>query len=1068
MRFTWLGRLATIAVLLAATATQLSAQAGATTATVRGRVTSASGASVSGAQIVVRNVETGVVKGALANDAGLYIVPFLSPGGPYEVSIQLIGQAAPARQFDAFSIGEVIVVDFELVEQAVVLEGIEVVAESAPLIETKQSGVVDRVGAVEIENLPTNGRNFADFVALSPNVQVDAGDGSGGNLSLGGGRRGANSITIDGVNNTGTFFGGEARGSDRIAFAYSIETVKEFQVITNSYDVEFGNFTGGQINAVTKSGTNDFRASGFYYRRDENFTGDDFEGLPPESFSSNQYGAIVSGPIIRDKAHFLFSVDRQDRINPVRSLTDDATVGDITPAELDRFRSITQSVYGYDASNEFGIFDQSNDQTAIFARVDWQINDDHAVTARHNFTDLINDNDRISRNEGWSNGGVYKDRAHSFAANLKSILMPNMFNDLRVQVAREARPREAAVLTPQIEVFGDTESFYDIEIFNDPVLPNSLDENLIQVIDNVVWQLGDHTLKVGTNNNFYDIDNFFFYNGRGEFEFDGLDNYALGIADEYSIATPGADGSLPRAKYKYSEHALYLQDEWEAHENLTLTFGLRYDYYRFPDKPGTNQDVLDEFEIDTGDFPTDNDNIAPRVGFAFDVFGDGRAVLRGGGGLFYGRLPSVFWSNALLNTGESQGFVQCNGSFFESEAARNAVIGILRGERETFSSCGDIPGGSGFGFDPNVNGFSPDLEWPGSWKFNLGYDMEVIEDLRVGLEVTHARTSENFFNRDLNLLDPQFITDGGRPVLAPVDEIRTYSGEPGFGDMRVSGDFNDVLVMYPIAESRMWSGVLEVEKRFNDDWTASLAYGLSRSTDNTSHSCCISSTAIFETPTSGWTNHLGDPGDETIGSWGPSDFDRTHVITLSGFYRNAFGLPGLQISGFYRGQSGFPFTPKVDGDVNADNRDGNDRAYIPAGGPGLLWDSTEEWGKFENLLNEFDCLSDQTGTIAKRNSCRGPWNHKLDMRAAFELPTLDGQSVELIADVFNVLNLVNSDWGKVMFVSENDQNLLELEGFDPDAQRHIYSVNEDFGDETPFGFVPRQWQVQLGLRYNIR
>jgi outer membrane receptor protein involved in Fe transport len=1069
MRFNWLGRIATIAVLVAATAVDVSAQAGTTTATVRGRVTSTAGASVAGAQIVVRNAQTGIVRGALANEEGLFIVPFLDPGGPYEVSVLLIGQTAPGREFDRFQMGEVIVVDFSLTEQAIVLEGIDVVAESAPLIETRQSGVVDRVGALEIENLPTNGRNFADFVALSPNVQVDAGDGSGGNLSLGGGRRGANSITIDGVNNTGTFFGGEARGSDRIAFAFSIETVKEFQVITNSYDVEFGNFNGGQINAVTKSGTNDFTASAFFYRRDERMTGDDFQGLAPEEFSSNQFGAIVSGPIIKDKAHFLFSFDRQARINPVRSLVDDPLVGDITKAELDRFKAITQSTYGYDASNEFGIFNQSNDETAIFARVDWQLNDKHSMTLRHNYTDLINDNDRISTNEGRSNGGVYMDEAHSFAANLKSVLTPTIFNDLRFQYAREARPREAASLLPEVEVFGGSaHSFYDIEIFNDPVLPNSLDENLIQVIDNVVWQKGSHTLKLGTDNNFYEMDNQFFYNGRGQLEFKGLDDYEAGISSKYTIATPGVDGSEPSAIYNVTEHSLYAQDEWAFNDNLTLTFGLRWDYTRFPDMPETNDDVLDVFDIDTGDFPVDSDNIAPRVGFALDVMGDGRSVLRGGAGLFYGRLPAVFWSNALLNTGESQGFVQCSGSFFNTPETQAAVISILRGERPTFQSCGEIPGGTGFGFSPSVNGFSSDLEWPGTWKFNLGYDMEVIDDLRVGVEVTHARTSENFFNRDINLLGPQFITDGNRPVLAPAGEISSSSGEPGFGDQRVTTSFGDVLVMYPIAESRTWSATFEAGKRFNDKWAASLAYGLSRTMDNTSSSCCISTTAIFETPTSGWTNHLGDPGDERIGTWAPADFDRTHVITMTGVYSDAFGLDGLRLSGIYRGQSGFPYTPLVDGDVNADARTNNDRAYIPSTSVGLLWDSEAEYGKLEDLLDKFDCLADQAGFISTRNACRGPWNHRLDGRVSFELPTLGGQSVEVMADVFNILNLISSDWGKVMFIGENDRNLLELEGFDSSSSRHIYSVNEDFGDETPFGFTPRQWQVQLGLRYNLR
>ena len=1052
-------------------AAELSAQAGTTTATVRGRVIDDAGAPIAGAQVSVRNETTGVQSGALSRNNGLYIVPFIAPGGPYEVTIQMLGFGTQTRRFDRLQIGEVVTVDFELATEAVEVEGVEVAVEATPIIETREPSVIDRVSQIEIEALPTNGRNFADFVVLSPSVIPDAGDGSGGNLSLGGGRRGGNNIQIDGVGNNGTFFGGEARGSDRIAFAFSMEAVKEFQVITNGYDVEHGSFNGGLINTVTRSGTNEFQGSAFFYRRGEELTGDDFLGIAPQDFSSNQFGGVLAGPIVRDKAHFLVSVDRQDRSNPVNALTGGAAFGSIAADSLQRFIDIMQSVYGYDASQEFGQFSQTNDQTAVFARVDWQLNDDHNLTLRNNFTDLQNDNDRVSTNEGVSNGGIFEDRANSFVANLKSILSATVFNDFRFQYATESRPREAFNSLPQLELFqGSTlengqSAFTDIEIFNDPVLPNSLDENTIQIVNNLVWQKGDHTIKVGTNNNFYDIDNFFFFNGRGEFEFTSLAELEAGIADEYSIATPGQDGSVPRAVYKVNEFAFYAQDEWQVNENLNLTFGLRYDITTFPDEPNTNQTFLSEFGVDNGNFPVDSDNIAPRFGFAYDLDGDGRSVIRGGAGLFYGRYPSVFWSNALLNTGESQGFVQCSGDFFNTPEAQAQVIAILRGERPTFTSCGDIPGGSGFAFTPNINAISNDIEWPGSWKLNLGYDRLVRDDLRVGLDVQYNMENGNFYNADVNLRDTQFTTDGGRPVLAPADEISTSSGEPGFGDNRVSFDFNDALVMQNIADSRTVRASLEVEKRFSDNWSARGSYSWSQSKDHTSHSCCISSTAITETPTAGNPNFLGEIGDEDTGTWGYSDFDRTHTIILSGLWR---GPGGVKVSGIYRGMSGFPYTPMINGDINADGRDENDRAYIPSSSGELLWDTPEDQSEFDRLLEENECLQEEQGRIAHRNSCRSPWQNRLDMRIAWEVPTISGQNVELIADVFNVLNLLSSDWGEQLSVFDSRTEVLTLEGFDPGTQRHIYGTNGTFGEARPFAFSPRQWQIQIGARYEFR
>ncbi len=1075
MKCSWFGRFAVAAALVMASSVGVQAQVGSTSATVRGTVLSQAGAPVAAAQITVRNISTGVTKGALANESGQYVVPFLQPGGPYTVSVQSLGFGAAAREFDRLALGEVLVVNFQLTTQAVQLEGLEINVETSPVIDVRQSGVIDRVNSVQIESLPTNGRNFSDFIALAPGVSTGVGDGSGGNLSLGGGRRGATNITIDGVNNNGTFFGGEARGSDRIAFAFSIETVKEFQVITNGYDVEFGNFTGGQVNAITKSGTNDFQGSGFFYRRDESLLGDDFLGVAPGEFTSNQFGGLISGPIVRDKAHFLFSFDRQERVNPVRSLLAGSPYDDITEAELSEFQQIMQSTYGYDASNEFGFFGQTNDQNALLGRIDWNLNEGNSLTLRYNYTDLINANDRVSDNEGVSNGGDFEDTAHSFAASLKSVLSPTVFNDLRVQYATEKRPRVAYSQIPELEIFdvSSINQFQDIEIFNDPVLSgNNIEEDVLQIVDNLTFQMGDHTLKVGTNNQFYDLLNLFAFAGAGQFEFEdaygntALENLATGTAAQYDVGI-SLDGSpLGLTEYNVSEHAFYIQDDWSFNDRLTLNLGLRWDYTRLTDAAPRNPTFDSDFGLDNTVMPDDKNNFSPRVGFAYDLMGDGSSVLRGGAGLFYGRIPAVFWSNVYLNNGVSQSSVRCQGSFFDTDAARTEVIRILSGERETFRSCQEIPGASAASLPtPNINAIADGLELPGAWKFNLGYDTEISEGLRLGVDVTHSRTDKNFYVAEQNLRDPGFTVQGGRPVFADVGDIEG-DGEPGFGDNRLTNNFNEALLVNDEAESRTWTATFELDKRFDERWSAGASYALSRTEDNSSFSCCFHNTAIQETPTARGPNDIGDPGDELTGTWGPADFDRTHVVTMNAVYRDAFGVSGLQLSGFYRGQSGLPYTPKVNGDVNGDGRDENDRAFLGSSTQ-MIFETADDLSLYGELLGDFECLAEQQGRIATRNSCRNSWQHRLDGRASFRLPTLTGQNVEFIADVFNVLNLVNSDWGVFESVSSNDQNVFQLEGFDPISQRHIYSVNEDFGDETPFGFTPQQWQIQLGVRYNI-
>jgi outer membrane receptor protein involved in Fe transport len=1066
--------LTAIAIASASMPASAIAQANATTATVRGTVTDQAGAPLGGIQVVVRNQSTGFQAGALTGETGRYIVAFLESGGPYLVSATSVGYRPLERTFPRLQIGEVLAVDFTMVEQAVQLEGLEVNVEG-DLIEVRQSGVIDRVSQNEIENLPTNGRNFADFVALSSNSAPDVGDGSGGNLSLNGGRRGDTNIQIDGVENNGTFFGGEARGSDRIAFAFSQETVKEFQVITNGYDVEHGNFTGGLVNAVTKSGTNDWDGAAFYYRRGDSFTGKDFLGREPQEFASNQYGGYISGPIQRDRAHFLLSVDVQDRSNPIFPLfAPDVATGfeaGIHPDSLARLISILENVYGVqNAASEFERVSQTNDQIALFGRVDWRLNDDHTLTVRNNFTDLKDENDRISENEAVSNGGIFEDRGNSLALNLKSILSPTVFNDLRFQWATESRPRAAYSAIPQADINLNSEFSGDVcgggtctrfsnpEVFNDPVLPNSLDETTYQLVNNLIVQRGNHTLKFGTNNMLFDIDNFFFFNQFGDFDFDGLDNFEQGIPFRYEIAGPGLDGSPPRAIYNVLELAFYAQDDWQVNDRLTLNLGLRYDLRLFPDKAPTVQGVLDDFGLDTGEFPVDGDNVAPRVGFAYDVNGDGASVFRGGAGLFYGRVPSVFWSNALLNTGESQTFTRCT-SGFDDPQTHQMVIEILRGERAPFASCNDIPGGSGFSFTPNVNAIGPDVEVPYALKANIGYDRLVAEDWRVGVDLQYSGTNDNFYNIDRNLGDERFRTDDGlRPVFQTIDLVGM---ELDGGSQRISSAYNDVLELVNDAESRTYQATFEVGKAFGDGYSVRGAYTYSNSRDNSSSSCCISSTAIGETPTASSPNFLGDPGDDEVGSWGPADFERPHQVVLSSVAELPWG--GIIVSGIYRGQSGLSYTPTVDGDVNGDGRDTNDRAYIGEVGA-MSFASPEDAATYQGLLNEHECLAEQVGRIAARNSCRNPWVNRLDARLTLPFETGRGQRIELIADLFNVLNLLNEDWGQVLQVGTLGQPLLEAEDFDILTNQFTYSVRGGFGEDGPFGFRPRQWQVQLGAR----
>src|SRR5687768_7652614 len=245
-----------------------------TSGIIRGRVTSGAEQPVAGAQVVARNTTTGFQRGALSDAGGRYLIPLLPPGGPYTVSVTSIGFAPSELTGLTVTVGDATTANFDLSIQAVQVAGITVTA-GAPRVDATQSGVVSRVGTQQIESLPVAGRDFTDFLNLSPLVSPQPGVGTGGQFAVGGQRTSGTNVQIDGTDANNIYFG-ENRGSSRTPFAFSLESIKEFALITNGYDVEYGNYQGGVVNAVTKSGTNEFDGSAFFFRRGEALTGDDF------------------------------------------------------------------------------------------------------------------------------------------------------------------------------------------------------------------------------------------------------------------------------------------------------------------------------------------------------------------------------------------------------------------------------------------------------------------------------------------------------------------------------------------------------------------------------------------------------------------------------------------------------------------------------------------------------------------------------------------------------------------------------------------------------------------------
>lgn len=1057
------------------------AQQATTTGAVRGVVTSTSGEPVSNVTVTATNVASGVKRTARSDAAGRYQIPFLDPG-MYAVRAQRLGLRPVERSSVRITLGQVQSLDFRLETSPQQIEAQIVRAEVAPLIEKQKTGTSTSILEEQLRSLPTSDRNFKNLVVLTPGTSDVGATGAGGGQSIGGGRTASSNILMDGANNNESYFGGDARGGDRLPFSYSIEAVKEIQVITAGYDVERGNFTGGTVNAVTKSGTNRLEGSIFEYLRGDRklglkLTGNDFLGRPPRNYSRQQYGASLGGPIIKDKLHFFATVDRQVGNEPkpvLQTGTSTAAIkaAGINPDTLAKLLAVAKSVYGYDLAQEVGALKQNIDETAVFGRLDYQLNDKHTFTIRDNFLDFVQSNDRLtispSTNETVSNAGPYKERTNSLVAALTSSLSNAWSNEARIQLARDRKPRPSnpSVLggpIPQVTINGvvspagdGTNATTSVIFGADPVLhANNLEQNTSEFIDNVRYARDAHTFKFGVNATRVHVFNNFFFNSLGSYSFNTFRDFQNSNPARFTRALPfTAASGAPDARFTEYEYALYAQDEWQATSKLFLTYGLRYDNSHLPEAPGANASLASgPLGLRTDFEPSGKGYVSPRAGFTFDAAGDGVQVIRGGSGLFYGRAPYVLYGNTLSANGLTQLDLTCTG------AAQVGPINLASYAQNASSiptAC--ATGGAAVASKASPVVFSPDFSQTRAWKSNLAVDRLVIPNWRVTVEGVYTKTTDDYTVRDANLkTTPQFTIEGGIPVYVPAATI-TAGGLTNVANSRIDPNFNNVFVQESQGQATSAQGILQV--RGNTRWGGVLAsYTYDRTRDRGSVSCCIAGGDIFAA-----TRAFGNPNDLSS-QVGPASYNRPHSIVVA----PSFNLPyGVLLSGIFRRYSGLPWTPRYRGDVNGDAQT-NDRLYVPTTAElqtyAFVGGATER-DAFEAAIARTPCLNDHRGAVVNRGGCRNPWQSILDMRLGKTVNTMRGQRAEISLDFFNLLNGLSKNQGRRFEVQSINEQALQPRGFNQATQRFTYAYNTNFGLAEPSAFgLSQQFQVQLGLRY---
>lgn len=1048
---------------------------GVTTGEIRGGVSDEAGRPLASASVSARNTATGFTRTAVTGADGQYTLRLLPPGS-YTVRAALLGRAAVERAAVGVAAGSAATVNLRLTPQAVALQGVTAVA-GRPQVETAEGGVKEQVSREQIEALPSLGRDFTDFINLSGLVAPDPGATTGGQFSIAGQRASQTSIQIDGVDANNAFFG-ENRGGSRIPFAFSLESIREFQIITNGFDVEYGNYSGGIVNVVTRGGTNRWEGSAYANYRSDALTRANFtESEPVQDFSVTQFAGRLSGPIVKDRLFFLFSLDGQRRREPQVPVTlsryqpGGAEENPAVAGDVQRFFDVLESQYGVgDPETGYQPFQTSNDVLTLFGRVDWNLSDKHRLTLRHNYSNYDNANEFDANFDfiyGRSRAEQFRDRSHSFVGELQSVLGGRTFNTLRFQFADETRPRNGNDVRPALTVnlsggerIGYGGTFVSFQ--------NALDERKWQLVDNFVHQAGDHTFKVGGNAIYTRIFNRFISNGAGEFSFPSLDAFEAGRPSSFR-RTVQEGGGIPTSRFNVAEWSVYAQDEWRPTPKLTLTAGLRYDQQAFLDAPLRVVEAERAFGVRSGVAPVDNDNVSPRLALAYDPKGDGSSVFRAGVGYFYGRVPYVVGGNVAGSIRPVLDLV-CTGEFGEPNAPPSPedYATWSRGGGDNPSACA---GGAALTGVPTYTFWNGDFEFPETMKANLGYERALGRRTTVSADLLYTRSVKLYTVRNVNLRDVQFQLDGegGRRVFQPGAVFDPTASDAAADAVRSRRnlEFGDVFVNYNDGRAEAVTATVKLDHSFSRNTGLTASYTWTRAYDNSSYSCCTSS-AGFTDPDVGvyGPNEIGGIGD-TERAWGPSYFARTHTFVFSGRAR----LPlGIQMSGIWRIQSGRPWTPEVSGDLNGDGVRFNDRPFIftpedlPLAATGA--DADEQRARYAEFLGSRECLGEAVGQVIDRNTCRFPWSNQLDLRLSRSFPTARGQRAELQVDMFNVLNGLNRDWGRIVGVFGANRNVLVPVSFDQDSGRILYRVPDTFGREEALGAnLLLQFQTQIGLKY---
>lgn len=1079
----------------------VSAFAQITTSSINGRITDESGQPLAGAVVIATHVPSGSQYHAVANNDGRYAIEGARPGSPYTVEVSFLGYPNIKYTDVSLTLGETYTQDAVMTGSESIDE--VVVVASTSKFTTEKTGASTNITSAQMSSLPMVSRSIADVAKYSPYAN---------GMSFAGGDGRSTNFTIDGAN-----FNNNFGLSDKLPGGgnpISLEAIEEVQVVVAPFDVRQTNFIGGGVNAITKSGTNTFRGSVYTYFQNQDMRGNRINGSDLGARADESklvYGVAVGGPIVKNKLFFFVNYEETKQPGQVikyraNNGNEEAkgNVSRTTLADMQAVQTYMNDKYGYDTGS-YTNFPGDESNRKILARLDWNIAQGHRLSLRYNYTKNVawNAPNGNSSDTGYRLNGTYRvgNQSMAFANNMYSMdnkvqswsldynakFSKNVSNQLLVTYSNieDIRGSKSSPF-PHVDIIkqdasGSWQPYmslgYELFTWN-----NGVHNNVWTVKDDVTILAGSHKIVAGFNYEHQFANNAYMRNGTGYYRYAWTDEASIidvlnGTPESFAI-TYGWNGNLnPNAQVTFNQIGIYAQDEWNISNKFKLTYGIRLDDLIFDNSDVATNKAIYEYDfrngmkIDTGRWPKNRVQVSPRVGFVWDVYGDKTLKVRGGTGLFQGRLPLVYFTNMPTNAGLVQNSVQYKSTWADGQLqAKNEKLnqfnnGMITNVNEMINKLGlpkeitddkHVAGSTMSGVDENFH-------MPQIWKSSLAVDWNVPVSFPFNV------TAEGMFNKTI--------------YGVVVDNINIV-GDTG-NWKRFTGADNRLI--YPTDKGYINAGknapyLTNTNKGYG--YTANVMFNM-EPVRNLKLMASYTYTEQKEVS--------GLPGSDPLSTWqglitvdGPnfatvqrSQYVVPHKVIASLTYEIPFTYGGLtdlmQFSLWYTGASPAGYSYCYTNDMNGDGIN-NDLMYIYPRGTDVNWKDheVENAAAYDAFIAQDTYLSSHKGQYAEAYAARAPWVNRFDFRWAHNFKFKTGRQVhtfQLSMDILNIGNMFNSSWGvyKNSAISNNSR-FMKYEGLDTDGSPMFSMAKNSAGDVITKSYdyiqnATQCWQLQLGLRY---